>query len=205
MLAHARKSIALALLATGLMLSGCGDKDETTAPTASQTDAAFAAEMIAHHRGAVEMAEAAKKHAEHEEVRKLAAAIIAAQTTEIDQLEGLLTVLKTEGVTPGTSLGMSEGEMGMDFDASKLGDADEFDKAFIDAMIPHHRGAIAMAKKQLDSGSNVELSTMARAIIKAQTTEIEEMQAWRKQWYGAELPEPATKTMDHGSMDHEGM
>ncbi|OGG79957.1 hypothetical protein A3A39_01065 [Candidatus Kaiserbacteria bacterium RIFCSPLOWO2_01_FULL_54_13] len=50
-------------------------------------DRAFISEMIVHHEGAVEMAEAALKNAKHEEIKKMAEDIISAQTREIDQMK----------------------------------------------------------------------------------------------------------------------
>lgn len=50
-------------------------------------DRAFLVEMIVHHEGAVEMAEAALLNAKHAEVRDMAHAIIDAQTTEIAQMK----------------------------------------------------------------------------------------------------------------------
>lgn len=50
-------------------------------------DKAFLSEMIMHHEGAVDMAEAALKNANHEEIKIMANAIISAQTTEINQMK----------------------------------------------------------------------------------------------------------------------
>lgn len=192
----------LSISVAALFAAGCGDDGETSRTTAggNSTDAAFAVEMIAHHEGAVEMAESAEKRTEHAEIKELAVAIIAAQQTEIDLMSQIADDLEAEGVKPG-SLGMSHAEMGMDFDMPMLDDAADFDKAFIDMMIPHHRGAIAMAKRQLDAGENAELLELAEEVITAQTAEIEQMQSWRKRWYGAELP----GADDDGMMDHDGM
>ena len=50
-------------------------------------DQAFLSEMIVHHQGAVDMAEAALKDAKHAEIKDLAQNIIAAQNTEIAQMK----------------------------------------------------------------------------------------------------------------------
>lgn len=55
------------------------------------------------------------------------------------------------------------------------------DVAFVRAMIPHHQGAIDMAKAVLQLGKDEQVKTWANQIIKAQETEISEMQEWLKQ------------------------
>jgi hypothetical protein len=59
---------------------------------------------------------------------------------------------------------------------------DDFDRAFIEGMIPHHQGAIDMAEAALTSAKHEEIREMARAIIQAQQTEIDQMNAWGKAW-----------------------
>ncbi|MFM8484425.1 MAG: DUF305 domain-containing protein [Actinomycetota bacterium] len=46
------------------------------------------AAMIAHHEGAIQMAETVQRDGEDEDIATLAAEIIAAQTAEIDLLQG---------------------------------------------------------------------------------------------------------------------
>lgn len=66
-----------------------------------------------------------------------------------------------------------------------LGAADaDYDHRFIDMMIPHHEGAIAMAKDARDKAQHAELKKMAEEIIKAQEKEIEQLKKWRSDWYG---------------------
>ncbi len=54
------------------------------------------------------------------------------------------------------------------------------DKEFVAMMIPHHQGAIDMAKVELQYGKDPKLRAMAEAIIKAQEEEIAEMKAWQQ-------------------------
>lgn len=56
------------------------------------------------------------------------------------------------------------------------GDAD---KDFVMMMMPHHQGAIDMAKIELQYGKDKELRAMAEQIIKAQEKEIAEMKKWQ--------------------------
>ena len=99
-----------------------------------------------------------------------------------------------------------------------LGPADqEFDLRFIDAMIPHHQGAIAMAKEVQQKSQQPELKKLAAEIIQAQEQEIAEMKQWRKNWYPQAAETPMTydaaqgKTMPmsssqmHGLMMHQSL
>lgn len=86
------------------------------------------------------------------------------------------------------TLGLSVDEMGMSMEMSALKTAKPFDRAFIDQMIPHHQGAIRMARAQLANGRDPELRRISQAIVAAQKQEIAEMNRWRERWYGAPSP-----------------
>ena len=60
-----------------------------------------------------------------------------------------------------------------------------FDRQFIDMMVPHHQGAVAMARIALVRGQHAKVKTLARAIILAQEKKIVRMKLWRKTWYGS--------------------
>ncbi len=74
-----------------------------------------------------------------------------------------------------------------------------FDAAFIDGMIEHHQGAIAMAEEVIANSERPELRTLADAIIGAQTAEIAQMQEWRAAWF-PDLAPTAGVAMDMGDM-----
>jgi uncharacterized protein (DUF305 family) len=65
-----------------------------------------------------------------------------------------------------------------------LGSADtEFDLRFINAMIPHHESAIAMAQDALSKSQRPEIKKLAQSIVDSQQAEINQMRQWRKTWY----------------------
>lgn len=65
-----------------------------------------------------------------------------------------------------------------------LGPADEdFDLRFIDAMTPHHEGAIAMAEAAVENSEREQIRQLAEDIITAQQQEIQQLEEWRQAWY----------------------
>jgi uncharacterized protein (DUF305 family) len=87
-----------------------------------------------------------------------------------------------------------------------------FDQAFIDAMVPHHREAIDMAKAAKARGlTQSDLKKIANDIIASQQREIDQMLEWREQWFGSRTIGPVLPDvlgvpenelgMEHGSAD----
>ena len=58
------------------------------------------------------------------------------------------------------------------------GTATDIDVAFVCSMIPHHQGAIDMAKAELKHGDDPWAKEMAQAVVAAQEKEIADMLAW---------------------------
>ena len=199
-----------ALLATGLGACGSGEHHAAAKRGGTTSDRGFVNDMTPHHEAAVEMAAVARRRAEHPEVRRLAASIASSQRDEIDQMARMKRRLTAGGT--GASLGLSQHAMGMDMHMGGLERAKPFDRAFIDAMVPHHQGAIAMARVELRRGTDGPARALARRIIAAQTKEIAQMRRWRKRWYGgrparAKPSEPSggEQQPDGGHMDGHHM
>jgi uncharacterized protein (DUF305 family) len=146
------------------------------------SDEHFIDAMVPHHQGAVEMARVALKNAEHEEIKQLSRNIISSQRAEIEELKA---IKEEEFGTSQVPMEMSPQQtqsMGM-MDPQELANREPFDRAFIDAMIPHHQSAIEMAQVALENSDIPKIKELAENIVSAQQKEIEQMKQWREEWY----------------------
>jgi uncharacterized protein (DUF305 family) len=197
---------ATLLAALALFVAACGGDDGTNAPTpveppasapgpgagASGIEAHFVTQMIPHHESAVEMGRLAVDRAEHEELRELGRTIVETQTTEIRELRALADELgPARGPMP-RGMGMSMGD-----DVEGLRRARPFDRAFIDQMVPHHEMAVRMSQMVRRTARDPRVRDLAERIIVAQEREIDQMNEWREDWYGAPAP--------RGGMGGQGM
>ena len=187
-----------ALAAGALVITGCGDDDSSPSSSGAAgnpVDRAFVADMIPHHEDAVQMAQIAQQRGTSEFVKNLADDIITTQNAEISTMRAADRRLEKAGVTKG-SLGVPGHMMGMDDNPASLKTAKPFDRAFIQMMIPHHEGAVAMAKAEIAKGKEPELKALAEDIITAQQREITEMRE--------HLGEQGTTTMEHEEDNSHG-
>ena len=169
----------LLLTAAAVGLTACGGSGGASATggaAAGGVDRAFVAAMVPHHESAVEMAEIARRRAQSPAVERLAADIVRSQREEIAILQREDAQLAARAVEPG-SLGLSEHETGMHGGHGSLETARPFDAAFVEQMIPHHEGAVRMARIELERGGDPELQALAREIIEEQEREIEVMRS----------------------------
>ena len=87
--------------------------------------------------------------------------------------------------------------------AAPSGEHNDADITFAQGMIPHHQGAIEMAKLVQGRTSNPKVLDLASRIEKAQDPEIKTMTDWLNSW-GAQVHTTGMPGMDHGS-DMSGM
>ncbi|QSJ20167.1 DUF305 domain-containing protein [Nostoc sp. UHCC 0702] len=161
-------------------------------PADADFDLRFIDAMTPHHQGAVEMAKEAQKKSKRPEIKNLANNIIKSQNQEITRMKQWRQAwYPNAGNQPmayhskmGHTMEMSSEQMKAMMMNQDLGAADaKFDLRFINAMIPHHEGAVTMAQDALKKSKRPEIKKLAQEIIKAQDTEINQMQQWQKAWY----------------------
>jgi len=156
-------------------------------------DSHFIEQMIPHHQDAISMAKVAQAKAQHSEIKQLANNIIDSQSKEINQMQDWYKKWFGKDLPSGSQVmnqhGMMETNsqthmsmMGDDTDLKTLDNSSQFDKAFIEQMIPHHQMAVMMANMLLDGSDRPEMKELANNIVSAQTKEINEMRQWYKNW-----------------------
>jgi uncharacterized protein (DUF305 family) len=199
-----KKTVVTLSLAATLVagLSACGGSNQDAAPrgtsasvSTSNADVVFAQSMIPHHEQAVEMADLAlSPNADASaQVRGLARQIKAAQAPEIRQMTGWLNGWGAPTAMPGSDgsndlgamdhsghdmAGMSVAGMMTADDMRALAAASEteFDRLWLEMMIAHHEGAIAMAEQVNATSQDPQVRALADAIVIAQNEEITTMQ-----------------------------
>jgi len=140
--------------------------------------------MIAHHQGAVDMAQLVNTRTQRDEMKRLAQSIIGEQRREIADMQAWRKKWFGEA-KPALNMdfpGMKTGMAGMDTVKLAGLKSNEFDVEFIKQMIPHHEGAIEMAKALKTDDNYAELGDLAESIIRTQSAEIEQMKGWIGAW-----------------------
>ena len=140
-------------------------------------DIAFAAGMIPHHQGAIDMANIELKYGKDSQMRTLATNVIQAQQSEIIQMQRWLDNNIKQSVA-NNDRQMPEMDMASHTTMMQgITDANP-DIAFAKGMIPHHQMAIQMAEFELKNGKDTKMLALAKQIKNAQDPEISQMQAW---------------------------
>ena len=150
-------------------------------------DQHFIVQMIPHHDGAIAMAKIALERSKRPEMITLANNIIEAQEKEIADMRSWYR--SWYGTTLPATIG--DGMMGMPMggmtgspDTLKSVAAADFDREFINEMIPHHEMAVMMAQMLAAGTGRAEMKQLASNIIASQSQEIALMRGWLNAWYG---------------------
>ena len=140
----------------------------------------FAQMMIPHHQQAVELAAMVPDRSTNPDVLALATKIAGAQQPEINTMKALLlqwAVDPNEMSHESGHAGMAMAGMVDDATMVKLDNlkGTDFDTLWLQSMISHHEGAIAMAKTEIADGKSADMVTLAGSIVTAQQAEIDQM------------------------------
>ena len=165
------------------------------------SDQRFIEMMIPHHDGAIAMAELALTRSKRLQIRILAERIQRSQSAENAQMrrwyrqwfnaevprwpDRSWSFGHGMGMGTGWHSGMGGGLPGMSTSLKALSNAADFDRAFIEQMIPHHRMGVMMASHASWITQNRELRDLQAAMVKVQSQEIAQMEQWYTQWYGS--------------------
>ncbi|MGW5837861.1 CopM family metallochaperone [Methylorubrum extorquens] len=100
--------------------------------------------------------------------------------THDDDMMKLIQAMKPDPKDPASTKDFKAADMTMmhDMHVPYTGNADV---DFLTHMIPHHKGAVAMAKVALKHAKDPTTKAMAQKIIDDQEKEISDMEAWLKQ------------------------
>ncbi|MEU7764368.1 DUF305 domain-containing protein [Nocardia sp. NPDC049190] len=194
-----RTRTTLALAATAFVLAGCGSGDSHTMPgmdhgmsssavatsgTPTRTDfdnadVTFLQMMYPHHAQAVDMAQLVPSRSQNQGLLALAAAVERAQAPEMQQITTLLRSFgKPAPTTDGHAGHGMPGMMSVEqMSTLRAASGPDFDRQWLNMMIEHHTGAVAMAETELTAGTNADAQALARTIIANQRTEIDQMHA----------------------------
>ena len=120
----------------------------------------------------------------------------------------LASCVNSSGGEEQGSSGSEDGMQGMDHGTESTDYASEMlmengqysDERFIDAMIPHHQGAIEMAQVALENAEHPEILALAEDVVAAQETEIGQLKSIKQEQFGT-----SEVSMDMSKEEMEGM
>jgi uncharacterized protein (DUF305 family) len=187
-----KNQITAILMTGGLLLTACGggsDHHSSASTDTTQTnsnrdfndaDVMFAQMMIPHHEQALELADMALDPTlmASEQVKVLASQIKSAQDPEIDLMAQWLDEWEQPLMDMSVDHSMTMDGMLTVEEIGAIGqmNGEEFDQAWIRAMIAHHKGAIKMAETVTTEGESVLVQELANTIIQAQKSEIDTLE-----------------------------
>lgn len=143
-------------------------------------DATYLTMMVAHHSQALDLAELVPERATDPQVRRLATSIDAGQGREIIVMADWLVdhgqpEPTLESVAAMDEMGMPGMLTGDQVESLAATEGGAFDRRFLESMVQHHQGAVAMAERVLAEGEDVLVSEMAADVIAGQNAEIDRM------------------------------
>lgn len=185
------RAVLLLLMGIAACASAQEERRAASQPLYTQEDMLFLAHMIVHHEQALEMAALVPARSGREEFLRFARYVDGAQRVEIDQMKSLLELAAQRGIEiphhaqhdvsmPGL---LSEEQMA----ALAAARGAQFERLWLEGMIFHHEGALAMGReqqqRQFASGRRpYGIDVLVDEILVVQRAEITKMKSWLTQW-----------------------
>jgi uncharacterized protein (DUF305 family) len=150
-------------------------------PPTGKPDLDFITGMIPHHQGAIDMAKAVLQYGKDPDIKTLAENVVKAQNGEITMMKDWLSKADQTALAGAPeSAAANEAAMGQMMKSMMVTYKGDADVDFVTGMIPHHQGAIDMAKVALQYAKDPAVLKLAQDVVTAQEGEIAFMQDWLK-------------------------
>ena len=170
-----------------VIVAGCKPQEPSVHRVREQRpppyDLQFLDTMTMHHRHGIEMARIGRERARSNALKTLAGAMFIHLQQETERMRALRDRWYPAAADarntnlPGAALMRS-----MDMTVMTDPSGKEFDIAFVDSMVPHHQGAIAMARDAMVRAQHEEVKAIAREIAEREQREVEKLERWKRQW-----------------------
>lgn len=129
--------------------------------------------MIEHHRGAIAMSKTVLAQSPPAEVRKMADAIVAKQTAEIDKLTAMLS---GHAADPASMAPYHAAMTAMD-DEMMAAQSANVSEVYLRKMLAHHKGALSMSEIVLARSSDPKVKEAAATVKADQAKEVRDTEA----------------------------
>ena len=198
-------AVLVIAVAGGWFWGNRSQSDGPSTPSSTSVDAGFARDMAVHHRQAVTMAEYAMTRSTDANVRLLAFDIDATQSVQLGEMQGWLESWRlspTSNARPMTWMGPEHAQhvgadglmpgMATRAQMARLQSASgrALDVLFLQLMIRHHQGGVAMAQYAARHAHEPYVVLLAQKMVNLQTAEITQMEQMLRQRGGKPLPPP---------------
>jgi uncharacterized protein (DUF305 family) len=190
--------VLILLLVGGLAGALVGQRTATTyGPAAGSIDVAFLQDMSVHHRQAIQMAVWERSNSTDPALRQIAFDIESSQTQQLGMMQGWLQLWEQPTETaPGQYMawmGMPMSSMpGMaseaDLQRFRASTGQPLDVAFLQLMLRHHQGGLAMMQMAAAQASVPPVRTLAQSMVATQTAEAQTMTSMLAARGAAPLP-----------------
>jgi uncharacterized protein (DUF305 family) len=174
----------------GAHAAGAGG--QAPAPLYTEDDLRFLQHMIVHHQQALDMSALVPDRTGRDELRRFARSVERAQAAEIAEMRSLLEIAAERGLDvphhgphgdPPMDGMLSTAEM----EALAAASGAAFERLWLEKMIYHHEGALAMAGAQQRRQREQRrrpygVDVLVEDILIEQRAEITQMRAWLREW-----------------------